>query len=181
MACIHDLREVLLSGTSNPDLISTSLGKLCDDLLKIEVSVPFAVDELAHLIGKHDKTVVFSLVLEERRELGCKAVDAHVGVTTDDPLSDALLVEGRGELYGDVKNPVKLLVDDVSSYARIVPVGISLLKDPLLERLEYALLRERLLKVLRKSDIELVESSLAVELVPEHVKERLLLVCGVVV
>ena len=65
MACIHDLREVLLSGTSNPDLISTSLRKLGDDLLKIEVSVPFAVDELAHLIGKHDKTVIFSLVLEE--------------------------------------------------------------------------------------------------------------------
>ena len=180
MAIVHNFREVLLGSTSHPYLVVASLRELGDNLLEVEIAVTFLVDELAHLIGKENQTVVIALVLQVGSQFHTEAVDAHIGVTLDDALTDAIYREGRGKLFGNIQHPIQLVVNQVGSHTWVVPVA-TFLGNALLEGFEYALLGKRLFQVLCQGDIELVEATLAVELIPEYVKESLLLVCRVVV
>ena len=180
VAVIHNLGEVLLGGTSHPHLVVASLGELGDNLLEVEIAVALLVDELAHLIGKEDKAVIIALVFQIGGKLHAEAVDAHIGIALDDALADAVHGECRRQLLGYVEYPVQLVVDEVGSHARVVPVG-TFLGDTLLEGFEHTFLLKWLFEVLCQGDVELVEATLAVELVPEDMKESLLLVGGVVV
>ena len=170
----------MLGGASHPHLVVTSLGELGDNLLEVEIAVALLVDELAHLIGKEDKAVIIALVFQIGGKLHTEAVDAHVRITLDDALPDAVHRERWGQFLGNVEHPVQLVIDEVGCRARVVPV-FAFLGDTLLESLEHAFLLEWLFEVLCQGDVELVEATLTVELVPEDMKESLLLVGGVVI
>ena len=170
----------MLGSTSHPYLVVASLREFGDNLLEVEIAVTFLVDELTHLIGKENQTVVIALILQIGSQFHSEAVDAHIGVSLDDALTDAIYREGRGKLLGNIQHPIQLVVNQVGSHTWVVPVS-TFLGNALLEGFEYALFGKRLFQVLCQSDIELVEATLAVELIPEYVKESLLLVCRVVV
>ena len=180
MTVVHNLRKVLLSSTSHPYLVVASFREFGDNLLEVEITVTFLVDELTHLIGKENQTVVIALVLQVGSQFHTEAVDAHIGVSLDDALTDAIYREGRGKLFGNIQNPIQLVVNQVGSHTWVVPIA-TFLGNAFLEGFEYAFLGKRLFQVLCQGDIELVEATLAVELIPEYVKESLLLVCRVVV
>ena len=180
MAIVHNFREVLLGSTSHPYLVVASLRELGDNFLEVEITVTLLVDELAHLIGKENKTVVIALVLQVGSQFHTEAVDAHIGVSLDDALTDAIYGESRGKFLGNIKNPIQLIVYQVGSHTWVVPVA-TFFSNALLEGLEYALFGKRLFQILCQGDIELVEATLAIELIPEYVKESLLLVCRVIV
>ena len=170
----------MLGGTSHPYLVVASLREFGDNLLEVEIAVTFLVDELAHLIGKENKTVVIALVLQVGSQFHSEAVDAHIGVALDDALTDAIYGESRGKFLGNIKNPIQLIVYQVGSHTWVVPVA-TFLGNAFLEGFENTLLGKRLFQVLCQGDIELIEATLAVELIPEYVKESLLLVCRVIV
>ena len=170
----------MLGGTSHPYLVVASLREFGDNLLEVEIAVTFLVDELAHLIGKEDKTIVIALVLQIGSQFHTEAVDAHIGVALDDTLTDAIYRKGRGKLLCNIQYPIQLVVNQVGSHTWVVPVA-TFLSNALLEGFEHAFLGKRLFQVLCQSDIELIEATLAVELIPEYVKKSLLLVCRVVV
>ena len=180
VAIVHNLRKVLLGGTSHPYLVVASLREFGDNLLEVEITVTLLVDELAHLIGKEDKTIVIALIFQIGSQFHTEAVDAHIGVSLDDALTDAIYRKGRGKLFGNIQHPIQFVVNQVGSHTRVVPVA-TFLSNALLEGFEYALFGKRLFQVLCQGDIKLVEATLAVELIPEYVKESLLLVCRVVV
>ena len=180
VAIVHNLRKVLLGSTSHPYLVVASLREFGDNLLEVEITVTLLVDKLAHLIGKENQTVVIALVLQVGSQFHTEAVDTHIGVSLDDALTDAIYGEGRGKLLGNIQHPIQLVVNQVGSHAWVVPVA-TFFGNALLEGFEHAFLGKRLFQVLCQGDIELVEATLAVELIPEYVKESLLLVCRVVV
>ena len=180
VAIVHNLGKVLLGSTSHPYLVVASLREFGDNLLEVEIAVTFLVDELAHLIGKENQTVVITLVLQIGSQFHTEAVDAHIGVTLDDALTDAIYREGRGKLFSNIQHPIQFVVNQVGSHAWVVPVA-TFLSNALLEGFEHAFLGKRFFQVLSQGDIELVEATLAVEFIPEYVKESLLLVCRVVV
>ena len=170
----------MLCSTSHPHLIVASLREFGDNLLEVEITVTLLVDELAYLIGKENKTVVIALVLQVGSQFHTEAVDAHIGVALDDALTDAIYRKGRSKFLGNIQYPIQLVVNQVGSHTWVVPVA-TFLGNAFLEGFEYSLLGKRLFQVLCQGDIELVEATLAVELIPEYVKESLLLVCRVVV
>ena len=180
MAIVHNLRKVLLGSTSHPYLVVASLREFGDNLLEVEITVTLLVDELAHLIGKEYKTIVIALVLQVGSQFQTEAVDAHIGVSLDDALTDAIYRKGRGKLLSNIQHPIQLVVNQVSSHTWVIPVA-TFFGNAFLEGFEYALLGKRLFQILCQGDIELIEATLAVELIPEYVKEGLLLVCRVVV
>ena len=180
MTVVHYLRKVLLGSTSHPYLVVASLREFGDNLLEVEIAVTLLVDELAHLIGKENKTIVIALILQVGSQFHSEAVDAHIGVSLDDALTDAIYRKGRGKLFGNIQHPIQLVVNQVGSHTWVVPVA-TFLGNALLEGFEYALFGKRFFQVLCQGDIELIESTLAVELIPEYVKESLLLVCRVIV
>ncbi len=177
---VHNLGEVLLGGASHPYLIIASLREFGDNLLQVEITVALLVDKLTHLVGKENQAIVIALIFQVGSQFHTEAVDAHVGVALDDALTDTVYGECRSQFLGNVEHPVQLVVDEVGSHAGVVPVA-TFFGDALLEGFEYALLCQRLFKILRQSDVEFIEASLAVELVPEDMEECLLLVGGVVV
>ena len=180
MAIVHNLRKVLLGGTSHPYLVVASLREFGDNLLEVEITVTFLVDELTHLIGKENQTVVIALIFQIGSQLHTEAVDAHIGVALDDALTDAIYRKGRSKFLGNIEYPIQLVVNQVGSHSWVVPVA-TFLGNALLKGFENTLLGKRLFQVLCQGDIELIEATLAVELIPENVKESLLLVCRVVV
>ena len=180
MAIVHNFREVLLGSTSHPYLVVASLREFGDNLLEVEITVTLLVDELAHLIGKENKTIVIALIFQIGSQFHTEAVDAHIGVSLDDAFTNAIYRKGRGKLFSNIQYPIQLVVNQVSSHTWVIPVA-TFLSDALLEGFEHAFLGKRLFQVLCQGDIELIEATLAVELIPEYVKESLLLVCRVVV
>ena len=180
MAIVHNLRKVLLGSTSHPYLVVASLREFGDNLLEVEITVTLLVDELAHLIGKENQAVVIALILQVGSQFHTEAVDAHIGVSLDDALTDAIYREGRGKLFSNIKNPIQLVVNQVGSHTWVVPVA-TFLGNAFFEGFENTLLGKRLFQVLCQGDIKLIEATLAVELIPEYVKESLLLVCRVIV
>ena len=106
MAIVHNLRKILLCSTSHPYLVVASLRELGDNLLEVKIAVTLLVDELAHLIGKENKTIVIALILQVGSQFHSEAVDAHIGVSLDDALTDAIYGESRGKFLGNIQYPV---------------------------------------------------------------------------
>ena len=180
VAVVHNLGEVLLGGTCHPYLVLTCLGEFGDNLLKVEVAVTFLVDELAHFIGKKNQTVVIALVFEVGGQFHTEAVDAEYGVALDDALAYAIHRECRCQFLGNVEHPVQFVVYEVGSHTGVIPVA-PFLGYTLLESFKHTLFLQGLFEVLSQGDIELIEATLAVELIPEYMQESLLLVGRVVV
>ena len=170
----------MLSSTSHPYLVVASFREFGNNLLEVEITVTLLVDELAHLIGKENKTIVIALIFQIGSQFHTEAVDAHIGVSLDDAFTNAIYRKGRGKLFSNIQYPIQLVVNQVSSHTWVIPVA-TFLSNALLEGFEHAFLGKRLFQVLCQGDIELIEATLAVELIPEYVKESLLLVCRVVV
>ena len=133
----------MLGSTSHPYLVVASLREFGDNLLEVEIAVTLLVDELTHLIGKENKTVVIALVLQVGSQFHTEAVDAHIGIALDDTLTDAIYRKGRGKFLGNIQYPIQLIVYQVGSHARVVPIS-TFLGNALLEGFEYTFFSERL-------------------------------------
>ena len=101
----------MLGSTSHPYLVVASFREFGNNLLEVEITVTLLVDELAHLIGKENKTIVIALVLQVGSQFHTEAVDAHIGVAFDDALTDAIYGKGRGKLLGNIEYPIQLVVN----------------------------------------------------------------------
>ena len=170
----------MLSRTSHPDLIFTSLREFGDDFLQVQIAVTLLVDKLAHLIGQHNQTVVIALVLQIGRQFRTETVDADIGVTPQNALTDAFFVKSRSQFASNVKHHAQLIVNHICCFAWIIPVT-AFISNTLLELLKHTLFLQGLFEILSQREVELIKTTLAVELIPEYVQEGFLLIRRVVV
>ena len=61
MAAVEHLRQVLLGGAADPDLLGAVLGQRGDDLLQLEEQLLAGADELADLVDEEQQAVVVAL------------------------------------------------------------------------------------------------------------------------
>ena len=150
---------------------------MCHNFLKIQVSVFVLIDKLRHLISKKNKTVVLPLIFQPRIQFASEVLDTHIGVTIEYPETYALKIQRRSEIFCNVKYPLEFVIHKVGCIG--IPVS-TFFCNPLLEGFKYTFLLKGLFKMLGKCDVEFVESSQFIELIPEHMQKHDLIVGRIV-
>ena len=167
VATVKHLRQVLLCGAADPDLLGTVLGQRGDDLLQLEEQLLAGADELADLVDEEQQAVVVSLPGNIRLQFKAELLRGGVDCVLGDLVPDD--VDGQGR---DLRRLLEDVVEfgDGEGLSLRLPVE-AVLREGGLELVELSLVLEGLLEVLGEGDAELVEPAEGVELLPDGLRE----------